>query len=61
MGTSFLAPTVDIFAFTSPILPPCPATDRPSHQVYVYFFKRGVWEVQFLEADLKCSLGSYLA
>jgi hypothetical protein len=27
--------------------------DRPSHQVYMYFFKRGGWEVQFLEADLK--------
>jgi hypothetical protein len=27
--------------------------DRPSHQVYMYFFKRGGWEVQFLEPDLK--------
>ena len=27
--------------------------DRPSHQVYWYFFKRGGWQVQFLEADLK--------
>jgi hypothetical protein len=30
--------------------------DRPSHQVYMYFFKRGRWEVQFLEVDLKTSL-----
>ena len=30
--------------------------DRPSHQVYMYFFKRGGWEVQFLEADLKTPL-----
>ena len=27
--------------------------DRPSHQVYCYFFKRGGWQVQFLEPDLK--------
>jgi hypothetical protein len=30
--------------------------DRPSHQVYMYFFKRGGWEVQFLESDLKTPL-----
>jgi hypothetical protein len=30
--------------------------DRPSHQVYMFFFKRGGWEVQFLEADLKTPL-----
>jgi hypothetical protein len=30
--------------------------DRPSHQVYMYFFKRSGWQVQFLEADLKTSL-----
>jgi hypothetical protein len=30
--------------------------DRPSHQVYMYFFKRGGWEVQFLEPDLKTPL-----
>jgi hypothetical protein len=30
--------------------------DRPSHRVYMYFFKRGGWEVQFLEADLKTPL-----
>jgi hypothetical protein len=30
--------------------------DRPSHQVSMYFFKRGGWQVQFLEADLKTPL-----
>ena len=30
--------------------------DRPSHQVYCYFFKRGGWQVQFLEADPKTPL-----
>jgi hypothetical protein len=30
--------------------------DRPSHQVYMYFFKRGGWQVQFTEADLKTPL-----
>lgn len=30
--------------------------DRPNHQVYIYFFKRGGWQVQFLEADLKTPL-----
>ena len=30
--------------------------DRPSHQVYTYFFKRGGSEVQFLEPDLKTPL-----
>ena len=30
--------------------------DKPSHQVYCYFFKRGGWQVQFLEADLKTPL-----
>ena len=30
--------------------------DRPSHQVYMYFFKRGGWEIQFLEPDLKTPL-----
>jgi hypothetical protein len=30
--------------------------DRPSHQVYMYFFKRGGWQVQFLEPDLKTPL-----
>jgi hypothetical protein len=29
---------------------------RPSHRVYMSFFKRGGWQVQFLEADLKTPL-----
>jgi hypothetical protein len=47
---------VDIFFVSSPILPPWHDTIRPSHQVYMYFFKRGGVEVQFLEADLKTPL-----
>jgi hypothetical protein len=30
--------------------------DRPSHRVYMYFFFRGGWQVQFLEADLRTPL-----
>jgi hypothetical protein len=30
--------------------------DRPSHQVYMYFFLRSGWQVQFLEPDLKTPL-----
>jgi hypothetical protein len=30
--------------------------DKPCHQVYMYFFKRGGWEIQFLEPDLKTPL-----
>jgi hypothetical protein len=30
--------------------------DRPSHQVYMYFFLRSGWQVQFTEADLKTPL-----
>jgi hypothetical protein len=30
--------------------------DRPSHQVYMYFFLRSGWQVQFLESDLKTPL-----
>jgi hypothetical protein len=26
--------------------------DRPSHQVYMFFFVRSGWQVQFLEADI---------
>lgn len=35
--------------------------DRPSHQVYCYFFNRGGREVQFLEVDLKTPLPRKLA
>jgi hypothetical protein len=30
--------------------------DRPSHQVYMYFFLRSGWQIQFTEADLKTPL-----
>jgi hypothetical protein len=30
--------------------------DRLSHKVYMYFFVRSGWQVQFLEADLKTPL-----
>jgi hypothetical protein len=30
--------------------------DRPSHRVYMSFFLRSGWQVQFLEADLKTPL-----
>ena len=30
--------------------------DRPSHRVYMSFFFRSGWQVQFLEADLKTPL-----
>jgi hypothetical protein len=30
--------------------------DRPSHRVYMFFFSRKGWQVQFLEADLKTAL-----
>jgi hypothetical protein len=47
---------VERFPFSFPILVYMSRYDRPSHQVYMYFFKRGGWEVQFLEADLKTPL-----
>jgi hypothetical protein len=30
--------------------------DRPSHRVYMTFFYRAGWQVQFTEADLKTAL-----
>ena len=30
--------------------------DRPSHRVYMTFFVRSGWQVQFLEADLRTPL-----
>jgi hypothetical protein len=30
--------------------------DRPSHRIYMSFFLRSQWQVQFLEADLKTKL-----
>ena len=44
---------VDCFAYSSPYTEGHVALRSPSHQVYMYFFKRGGWEVQFLEADLR--------
>jgi hypothetical protein len=34
--------------------------DRPSHKVYMYFFKWDGWQVQFTEADLKTPLARKL-
>jgi hypothetical protein len=45
-----------IFALFSPILPNMSRYDRPSHRVYMTFFSRGGWQVQFCEADLKTPL-----
>lgn len=47
---------MNTFAFHLPILADMSRYDRPSYRVYMYFFKRGGWQVQFLEADVKTSL-----
>lgn len=47
---------MDIFSFHSPILALCPAKNGRATEVYMYFFKRGGWQVQFTEADLKTPL-----
>jgi hypothetical protein len=47
---------VNFFSFYSPILLHMSRYDRPSHQVYMYFFLRSGWQIQFLEADLKTPL-----
>lgn len=47
---------VSIFAFSSPILVHMARYDRPSHRVYMTFFLREGWYVQFCEADLKTPL-----
>jgi hypothetical protein len=47
---------VNIFALHSPILPYMSRYDRPSHRVYMTFFSRQGWQVQFCEADLKTPL-----
>jgi hypothetical protein len=44
------------FALYSPVLRDVSRYDKPTHQVYMYFFKRDGWQVQFLEADLKTPL-----
>jgi hypothetical protein len=33
-----------------------PRYGRPAHTVYMYFFLRTGWQIQFLEADLKTAL-----
>ena len=45
-----------IFAFISPMLASGSRYDRPSHRVYMTFFLRRGWQVQFAEADLKTPL-----
>jgi hypothetical protein len=47
---------VNIFALHSPILPHMSCYDRPSHRVFMTFFYRKGWQVQFVEADLKTPL-----
>ena len=42
--------------FFAPILGGMSRYDRPSHRVYMSFFRRQGWQVQFLEADLKTPL-----
>ena len=45
-----------IFAFCSPVLPHMSRYDRPSHRIFMTFFYRAGWQVQFVEADLKTPL-----
>jgi hypothetical protein len=47
---------MNIFVLHSPILPHMSRYDRPSHRVYMTFFSRQGWQVQFCEADLKTPL-----
>src|SRR5580692_4958693 len=47
---------VDCFAIIRPILRGMSRYDRPSHRVYMSFFLRSGWQVQFLEPDLKTPL-----
>ena len=42
-----------IFAYTGSIMS---RYDRPSHRVFMTFFYRAGWQVQFVEADLKTAL-----
>ena len=46
----------DIFAHCSPYTEAMSRYDRPSHRVYMTFFYRQGWQVQFCEADLKTAL-----
>jgi hypothetical protein len=47
---------VDIVRLSFPYTVHMSRYDRPSHRVYMYFFQRQGWQVQFLEADLKTPL-----
>ena len=47
---------MDIFAISSPILDGMSRFSKPSHKIYMTFFQREGWYVQFLEADLKTPL-----
>ncbi len=42
-----------IFAYTGSIMS---RYDRPSHRVFMTFFYRAGWQVQFVEADFKTAL-----
>lgn len=45
-----------IFSLCAPILARMSRYDRPNHKVYMTFFYRSGWQVQFLEADAKTPL-----
>jgi hypothetical protein len=51
---------VDRFAFCSLYTGGMSRYDRPTHRVYMTFFFRSGWQVQFLEADLKTPLPKVL-
>jgi hypothetical protein len=52
----------------TPLPPPYPGRERScsrcgppgTHRIYMYFFRRDGWHCQFLEPDLKTSLGRTL-
>jgi hypothetical protein len=47
---------VETFCVLFPYNPDMSRYDRPSHRVYISFFLRDGWQVQFLESDLKTPL-----
>lgn len=47
---------VHIFALSSPILLHMSRYSHPSHRVFMTFFYRKGWQVQFVEADLQTPL-----
>jgi hypothetical protein len=51
-----LGPLWIISPILRPILERISRYDRPSHRVYMTFFFRKGWQVQFCEADLKTPL-----